>query len=430
MDDRVLALQISMWIEEHLDDPCDGRDLERVSGYSDNRLREKFHSVTGETPSSYIRKRRLTEAAKALLAGEAIVDVAFRYGYSSQENFTTAFKSWFGLNPGELRAMDGKYRVFVSRMKEPLSIMEFLNLKQPPLASTLMSCVKGASDFLDLDWSTPKLFGYSTMGMLINMHTDLCPSSPYVWNKEPFYLRLRDLGIRRVESFCVQKSQGESAIAEGERKLRAWLDAGKIAMMEFLECQLVLGYDAQGLVLQRAWGDDGAVSEIKQLTFGSWFECLDREGWVQFTLLERDDFRADEPGLLRSALGVALRLRTHPADFATPGYCVGDAAWHAWIDGVGRGLGAGHGHWWNGMVWRECRAMAADFFVESEPLVSGERQVSICRDLTATYRECAARLEVAARREESAEVQAAALGDCRRLDAKAESLTRELIAAL
>lgn len=40
--------------------------------------------------------RELTEAAKALKTGTPIVEVALAFGYSSQENFTTAFKSWFG----------------------------------------------------------------------------------------------------------------------------------------------------------------------------------------------------------------------------------------------------------------------------------------------------------------------------------------------
>jgi AraC family transcriptional regulator len=72
MDDRLLALQMAAWMESHLADEGSGCDLAKVSGYSENRLRQKFYNVTGETPAGYFRKRRLTEAARKLMAGADI----------------------------------------------------------------------------------------------------------------------------------------------------------------------------------------------------------------------------------------------------------------------------------------------------------------------------------------------------------------------
>lgn len=428
MDDRLLALKMAAWLETRLRDEESGASLEKVSGYSENRLRQKFYAATGDTPASYLRRRRLTEAAKDLLKGDAIVDVADRYGYSTQENFTTAFKSMFGLNPGELRSMDRRYREFLSRMKEPLSIMELTRLKQPDLSTTLMSSVKGASDYFDLEWTIARLFGYSGTAFMLNIHPELCPSGPYVWNRDLFYLRLRDLGIRKSGVIALRKGDDPALIRGAEDRLRAWLDAGKVAMLEFLEFQLVLGYDDRGLILLRAWGDDCEnASEIRQVSFGNWGECFEREGWACFTLLEKDPLQADERSLFRAALDFALRVRTNPADFRREGYEVGDDAWDAWIKGVRAGRGSSHGHWWNATVWAETRAMASAFFTETEALQSRDEAKAICRDLAATYSECARELGASKDRQTPAAEQIQALSRGRELDAQAESLIKRLM---
>jgi AraC-like DNA-binding protein len=426
MDDRLLVLQMSAWMEEHLTGPNPGQEMVKVSGYSENRLRQKFYNITGETPAGYLRKRRLTEAARALMTGERIVDVTFRFGYSSQDNFTTAFKSWFGITPGELQTMDRKQRWFISRMKEPLNIMELKNLKQNNLCTTLMGCMKGASDYFDLDWTVPQLFGYSTHAFLINVHAELCPSSPYAWKKDAFFLAMRNMGIRKVGSIEVKKGAPPKEIKQAEARLRAHLDAGKLCTLDFLEHQLISGYDTKGLIFLQPWNGESKV-ELPSLTFGTWEEALEREGWVYFTLLEKDDLRAGEDDLLRSALATALRMRTNPEEFQIPGYRVGDGAWEAWLAGVNEGLGSSHGHWWTAMVWKECRNMAAEFFTGLESTVSGGKAASLCRDLAGLYRECGAQLDIAKEKNAAADVQMAALAKGRDLDGHCADRMKELL---
>jgi AraC-type DNA-binding domain-containing proteins len=430
MDDRLLALLMAAWMERHLADGSSGDELAAASGYSENRLRQKFYNAVGETPAGYFRKRRLTEAARELMAGADIAQVALSYGYSSQDNFTTAFKAWFELNPGELRTMDAKYRRFLARMKEPLNVMELANLKQSGLNATLMGCVKGASDYLELDWSTPKLYGYSGHAFLINVHPELCPSAPYVWNHDPFYLALRNLGIRRLESVCMSKDQSVLERERIESRLKAHLDAGKLCIMDFLEHQLVAGYDSKGFIFLKPWAGSDVDSQLPALSFGSWSEALDREGWVQFTLFDKEETKADEPSLLASALTTALRMRSAPDDFAEPGYKTGDEAWATWIAGVDKGLGSSHGHWWTGCVWCECRDMAASFFAEIGPDQKAERARSLCSDLESIYRDCGKRLAEALEKTLPAASQKSALSAARELDRQAEGKMRELLAAV
>lgn len=429
MDDRLLVLRLSAWLEGHLADGNHGPDLAKASGYSENRLRQKFYNITGETPSGYLRKRRLTEAAKALMTGEKIVEVAAMFGYSSQDNFTTAFKSWFGITPGDLQAMDGKYRTFLKRMKEPLTIMELSNLKQPPLCTTLMGSVKGASDFLDLDWSTAELFGYSAHAFMLNIHKDLCPSGPYAWKTDALYRALRDMGIRKSGTIDANRSSKPEEIEAANEKLRAHLDSGNPAMLVFLEYQLVVGYDQKGFLFLAPW-DCHAPSELRSLGFDGWKECLEKEGWASFVLFEKDGLVADKGSLLRSTISTALRMRKASEEFQCEGYRVGDGAWESWIACVERGMGTSHGNWWNGMVWKECRAMAAEFFGEIGPEQKDPKAAKICEGLSGIYRECEKQLDIAKEKEAPKAAQLEALSKGRELDRKADASMRELLALL
>lgn len=70
-------------------------------GVSSFHLARAFASATGLSPRRYIRRRRLSLAAEQIAASEErLLDVAIDAGYSSQEAFTRAFKSEFGVTPG------------------------------------------------------------------------------------------------------------------------------------------------------------------------------------------------------------------------------------------------------------------------------------------------------------------------------------------
>lgn len=433
MDDRLLALELAAWIESHLRDPdidpdlrIRGPELAEASGYSENRLRQKFYNVAGETPAGYLRKRRLTEAARAIMSGAPIAEAALGFGYASQDSFTTAFKAWFGVAPGELRTVDAKYRTFLARMKEPLNVMELANLKQDPLCSTLMGCVKGASDFFDLDWSVPKLFGYSGHAFLINVHDELCPSGPYAWDHGAFYLALRNMGMRKAGGAEFPEGTGPEERARLDERIKAELDAGKLCMLSYKEHQLIAGYDLKGFTVLQPWNGDSGV-EIPCLSFETWEEIADGAGWARFTFLEKEEDRADERALLVSALAEALKAWNAGA---VPGsaYRMGDAAWESWLAAVDKGLGSSHGNWWGGMVWKECRSMASAFFSEIEGGMRSARGAELCRELSALNRDCAGRLDEAKEKEARPEARKAALAAGRELDRKGAELMKELLA--
>jgi AraC-like DNA-binding protein len=92
------------FIEDNLIERISLEDLAKRTFLSKYHYHRVFHELVGETVMEYVRKRRLTEAAKELVETNAkIVDVALKYQFSSQEAFSRAFKRMFNVSPGEFR---------------------------------------------------------------------------------------------------------------------------------------------------------------------------------------------------------------------------------------------------------------------------------------------------------------------------------------
>ena len=84
------------YIEEHLTEEVSFDELAKKTGITVYHFKRTFSFIAGMSLAEYIKKRRLAEANLALLAGEKVTDVAFKYGYQSIEGFSRAFRDWTG----------------------------------------------------------------------------------------------------------------------------------------------------------------------------------------------------------------------------------------------------------------------------------------------------------------------------------------------
>ena len=89
---------------ERLDADLSGQaalaELAAIAGLPTVRLLRGFRRAFGCTPHVYSTARRIACAKRALVGGEAIADVAVRFGFCDQSHFTRVFHRWTGTSPG------------------------------------------------------------------------------------------------------------------------------------------------------------------------------------------------------------------------------------------------------------------------------------------------------------------------------------------
>ena len=91
-------------IEAHLDQPLTLDALAQVAGYSKYHLSRLFKSAVGFPLHQYIARRRITNAAYALVTtDQPLLQIALAAGYETQPSFTRAFRKAYGLNPQAYR---------------------------------------------------------------------------------------------------------------------------------------------------------------------------------------------------------------------------------------------------------------------------------------------------------------------------------------
>ena len=103
MKEQILAVQrMQDYIEKNQAEEIRLSDLARASLFSPWYAYRLFRDCLGLTPTEYIRKYRLTQAAKHLQAGNVrVIDAAYNAGFSNVDTFTRAFSREFGLNPSD-----------------------------------------------------------------------------------------------------------------------------------------------------------------------------------------------------------------------------------------------------------------------------------------------------------------------------------------
>ncbi len=93
------------YIEEHLTDEIDYKQLGHIACCSSYHFQRMFAYMAGVPLSEYIRRRRMSLAAVDLQAKDMkIIDVAGKYGYSSPTAFNRAFQSVHGIAPSVVKS--------------------------------------------------------------------------------------------------------------------------------------------------------------------------------------------------------------------------------------------------------------------------------------------------------------------------------------
>lgn len=113
MDYRRALEQAVIYIEAHLGEPIRVEEVAKTAGYSYYHLNRQFMAVLGEPMGSYIKKRRLADAAKQLIYSDRkVIDIAVEHGFESSEAFSRAFKLVYRGSPQAYRR--NRFDTFIS----------------------------------------------------------------------------------------------------------------------------------------------------------------------------------------------------------------------------------------------------------------------------------------------------------------------------
>ncbi|PUA36742.1 AraC family transcriptional regulator [Paenibacillus elgii] len=101
-DDIEKLKEVRQWVISRAEHPLSIRELARLAGINEFKLKKGFRELFGTTIFELVRQERMERALRfmeveRMNVGEAAVAV----GYSNVSNFTTAFRKHYGCNPGE-----------------------------------------------------------------------------------------------------------------------------------------------------------------------------------------------------------------------------------------------------------------------------------------------------------------------------------------
>ena len=105
--DEKLIQRALEYIEKNMDNTEYAvEELSRDLGMTRMNLYRKLQSITGNTPSDFIKSIRLKRAAQLLQGSRlTMAEVADRVGFSSASYFTKCFKEMFGVTPTQYAEM-------------------------------------------------------------------------------------------------------------------------------------------------------------------------------------------------------------------------------------------------------------------------------------------------------------------------------------
>jgi AraC family transcriptional regulator len=90
-------------LEDLSQNPARINELAAIAMIHPGHLAREFRVRFGMPIATFQRQLRLRAAARAVIEGAPIADIALEAGYSAQSQFTTAFKRAFGITPAQYR---------------------------------------------------------------------------------------------------------------------------------------------------------------------------------------------------------------------------------------------------------------------------------------------------------------------------------------
>ena len=96
--------EIMEYVENHYQEPTNQAEVAKELGFSREHFCRYFKQYTGITFREYLTRYRLNQAKKQMDASEdTILTIALDTGFSDAKQFSSAFKKYYGMTPGQYR---------------------------------------------------------------------------------------------------------------------------------------------------------------------------------------------------------------------------------------------------------------------------------------------------------------------------------------
>lgn len=105
--------KIIEYIENHLEEKIEYKELSKMIGVNEYTFQRIFSLISNVSISEYIRNRRLSNAGQELyLNNEKVIDVAIKYKYDNATAFSRAFEKFHGIKPSEVKKNPERLKMY------------------------------------------------------------------------------------------------------------------------------------------------------------------------------------------------------------------------------------------------------------------------------------------------------------------------------
>lgn len=171
----------TLYIEENITDNINLEDIAKHCNVSYFYFSKTFSMFTGYTLKEYIRNRRITLASyEVSYTKTRIIDIALKYGYSSNEAFSRAFKHIHGINPSIARK--NKVTVFTHFpiLNFDVPVNNVISLTYDIIENTEYNFIGRSTHIIEKDYKETESFqiGYTNSFAIENYISDIYRTEP------------------------------------------------------------------------------------------------------------------------------------------------------------------------------------------------------------------------------------------------------------
>jgi len=233
---------------------------------------------------------------------------------------------------------------------------------------TILGCVKGCANFLNVPISNGWLYGISGHAFVLNIHEELCPSGPTAWNMSVLDKMLPNAGLftNGVLAWFNHPDLKEKQL-EAWNFVRSCIDAGVPVVgwcLDIPEYYIIKGYDDEGYIFEGV-----ECSENKKTL--PWDKLGDLEVKLLDVFCVKKAQPAQDKDAVKQALQFAIEASSGSEKYFEEGYKGGLGGYDNWIKALEQGKANPWGAGYNSACWQECRELAVEFLKEAKQKIPG-----------------------------------------------------------